>query len=78
MYFNDNIKGKIVIEIDKCVDELNSKILFKGLAKDKNVALSTLLINYVLLAKKLEKDPIELLKKNMDQIDKLTNKKRQS
>lgn len=68
MAFNDTIKGKITITIDKTGESLNSRISAKGLGNNPDVALTTLLYNFVLLALKNDKDPEKLIQKNLQNI----------
>lgn len=68
MPFNDKIKGKITITIDKIGENLNSNIATKGLGNNPDVALTTLLYNFVLLALKNEKDPEKLIQNNLQSI----------
>jgi hypothetical protein len=63
--FSSNVKGKITIEVEKVYGRLNSVMRPKGLAKDDEVLLSTLFMHFVQQAEKMNRDPSEILSKNL-------------
>lgn len=69
MYFNDNVRGKIIINVNKTYDKLNSRIEYKGMAQKSEVALSALMLHFAEVAQKMGKNPIELLQKNEKNIE---------
>jgi|GEM_PF-2149261 len=71
MKFHNQVKGKITINIDKVNGKLNSSISFKGLAEDPDVAITSLLINFVSFAIKNGKDPRKIISTNLEPMIKL-------
>jgi len=63
-----NNKGKIIIHIEKDGDNINSNMELKGIAKQKEVALTTLLINFASYSLKKDKDPEKLIEKHLKSI----------
>ncbi len=68
MKFHDEVKGKITINIDKIGTKLNSSINFKGLAKNPDVVLTSLLVNFVSFAINNGKDPKKIISQNLDSL----------
>ena len=66
--FTDKNKGKIIINIEKDNLQLNSAMHRSGIAKSNDVVISTLLINFVSFALRNDKDPREIIEKNLDGI----------
>jgi hypothetical protein len=67
MYFQDN-KGKIIIKLETIKGKLNSNMEFRGIAKDTETALTTLLVNFVSLSLEKGKDPQKMIDKNFQGI----------
>ena len=67
-------KGKIIIHVEKHCDKLNSNMELKGIAKQKDLVLTTLLINFASLSIENNKDPEELISKHMKRIIDMINK----
>jgi len=67
MYFENN-KGKIIIKIESTHGKLNSKMEFRGIAKNAETALTTLLVNFVSLSLEKGKDPQKLIDKHFSGI----------
>lgn len=78
MKFHDKVTGKIIITVDKIGEKLNSDITTKGLADEPDVVLTTLLVNFVLLAKKNGKDPEKLIENNLKNIISLVSQNKGS
>ena len=69
-------KGKIIIEVEKDKESINSNMELKGIAKQKELALTTLLINFASLSIENNKDPEELIAKHLKSIlEMIKNKK---
>ena len=68
MKFHNQVKGKITINIDKVNERLNSSMEFKGLAKDPDVVITSLLINFVSFAIKNGKDPQKIINSHLANI----------
>ena len=75
MKFHDQVKGKITINIDKINDSLNSNIQLRGLANDPDIALTSLLVNFVSYALRNGKDPQKIISNNLEGIIKMVDKK---
>jgi len=75
MKFHNKVKGKIIIQVDKLGDRLDSSIELKGLAKDPDVCITTLLINYISESIRHGKDPKTLFEKNINQLVEMVKKK---
>ena len=67
MYFQDN-KGKIIIKLETINGKLNSNMEFRGIAKNADTALTTLLVNYVSLSLEKGKDPQKMIDKHFQNI----------
>jgi hypothetical protein len=67
MYFEKN-KGKIIIKIESTHGKLNSKMEFRGIAKNAETALTTLLVNFVSLSLEKDKDPHQVIDKHFSGI----------
>jgi hypothetical protein len=67
MYFENN-KGKIIIKIESTHGKLNSKMEFRGIAKNAETALTTLLVNFVSLSLEKDKDPQKVIDKHFSGI----------
>lgn len=78
MKFHDKVTGKIIITVDKIGEKLNSDITTKGLADEPDIVLTTLLVNFVLLAKKNGKDPEKLIENNLKNIISLVDQNKGS
>ena len=74
MKFHNQVKGKITINIDKVNGRLNSSMEFKGLAKDPDVVITSLLINFVSYAIKNGKDPQKIISSHVTDMIKLFSK----
>jgi hypothetical protein len=70
MYFEKN-KGKIIIKVDNVEGKMNSVMEFRGIAKNTETALTTLLVNFVSLSLEKGKDPQKVLEKHFDGILKM-------
>ena len=62
MLHNPSI-GKIIIHLEKELEKVNSTMELRGIAKDPEITLTTLLINFASLSLKEGKDPKKLIKK---------------
>ncbi len=67
MYFQDN-KGKIIIKLETIKGKLNSNMEFRGIAKNTETALTTLLVNFVSLSLEKGKDPQKMIDKHFQGI----------
>ena len=67
MYFENN-KGKIIIKLESVKGRLNSKMEFRGIAKNAETALTTLLVNFVSLSLEKGKDPEQMIEKHFNGI----------
>jgi len=70
MYFENN-KGKIIIKVESVKGRLNSNMEFRGIAKNTETALSTLLVNFASLSLEKGKDPQEVINKQFSNILKM-------
>jgi hypothetical protein len=61
-------KGKIIIQIESENEKVNSSLVRQGIAKKPEIALTTLLINFVSLCVENDKDPKELIEKHLNDI----------
>ena len=61
-------KGKIIIHLEKIGEKVNSSMEFKGIAKQKELVLTTLLINFASLSIENGKDPKALIDKHLNSI----------
>jgi len=61
-------KGKIIIDIENENGKINSKMVNRGIAKKSEIALTTLLVNFVSLSLEKGKNPKELISKHLDEI----------
>ena len=66
--FTDKNKGKIIISVERDNLQLNSFMQCSGIAQGKEVVISTLLINFVSFVLKNDKDPREIIEKNLEGI----------
>ena len=66
--FEDKNKGKIIIQVEKEDQKINSTLKCNGIAKTPEIALTTLLINFVSLSIEKGKDPRTLIHKHLDGI----------
>jgi len=64
----DRNKGKIIIHIDKENEKINSTMIYKGIAKTPEIALTSLLVNFVSLCLEKGKDPKEIIEKHLSGI----------
>lgn len=67
MYFENN-KGKIIIKVENTHGKLNSNMEFRGIAKNAETALTTLLVNFVSLSLEKGKDPKKVIDKHFSSI----------
>lgn len=67
MYFEKN-KGKIIIKVDNVHGKLNSVMEFRGIAKNAETAITTLLVNFVSLSLEKGKDPQKVIDTHFDGI----------
>ena len=67
MYFENN-KGKIIIKLESVKGRLNSNMEFRGIAKNAETALTTLLVNFVSLSLEKGKDPEQMIEKHFNGI----------
>ena len=75
MKFHDNVKGKIIISIDKIGENLNSNIQLKGLANNVEITLTSLLVNFASFALRNDKDPEKIVEDNLKNIIKMIERK---
>ena len=61
-------KGKIIIHLEKIGEKVNSNMELKGIAKQKELVLTTLLINFASLSIENDKDPKTLIDKHLNSI----------
>ena len=61
-------KGKIIIDIENENGKINSKMVNRGIATKTEIALTTLLVNFVSLCIEKGKNPKELIGKHLDEI----------
>ena len=61
-------KGKIIIHLEKIGEKVNSSMELKGIAKQKELVLTTLLINFASLSIENDKDPKALIDKHLNSI----------
>lgn len=66
--FQEKNKGKIIIQVEKENQKINSTLKCNGIAKTPEVALTTLLINFVSLSIEKGKDPKKLISNHLDEI----------
>ncbi|MGF1635992.1 MAG: hypothetical protein ACFCUU_02890 [Cyclobacteriaceae bacterium] len=72
IFFSKN-QGKIIINIDRGENELDSVMQRKGCASNADISISTLLVNFVSLALENGRDPKKVFNANIDSlIDKLS------
>jgi len=67
MYFQNN-KGKIIIKVENVRGKLNSNMEFRGIAKNSETALTTLLVNFASLSIEKGKDPQQLIDTHFSKI----------
>lgn len=65
---NDPTKGKIIIHIEKDGEKINSSMNYKGIAKTPEIALTSLLVNFVSFCLEKGKNPQKLIDKNLPEI----------
>ena len=70
MYFENN-KGKIIIKLESNKGKLNSNMEFRGIAKNPETALTTLLVNFVSLSLEKGKDPEQMIERHFQGILKM-------
>ncbi len=63
--FDQRNKGKIIIHIENEDGKINSTMEFQGIAKQSEVTLTSLLVNFASLAMKKGKDPKNLIDKHL-------------
>ena len=68
-------KGKIIIHVEKVGEKVNPSMELKGIAKQNELVLTTLLINFASLSIKNNKDPDLLIKKHLKSIIEMINGK---
>jgi hypothetical protein len=64
-------KGKIIIRIENENGKINSNMEFIGIAKKAEIAITTLLVNFVSLSLEKGKDPKEVLDNHFEAILKM-------
>lgn len=69
--FENRNKGKIVIHIENDNGKINSTMEFQGIAKQSEITLTSLLVNFASLARKKGKDPNILIDKHLTGILKM-------
>ena len=62
---NDPNKGKIIIHVEKDREKINSSMNYRGIARSPEIALTTLLVNFVSLSLEKGKSPEHLIEKNL-------------
>jgi hypothetical protein len=67
MYFENN-KGKIIIKLENVKGKLNSSMEFRGIAKNTETALTTLLVNFISLSLEKGKDPEKVVDRHFSKI----------
>lgn len=70
---SDKNRGKIIIEIVNENGKLNSKMQFRGIAKNAETAITTLLINFASLSLEKGKNPQVLIEKHFQGIMDMLN-----
>ena len=65
---NNRNKGKILINVEKDGEKINSNMIYRGIAKNPEVTLTTLLVNFVSLCLDKGKNPKNLIDKNLQDI----------
>jgi len=68
-------KGKIIIHVEKTGEKVNSNLELTGIAKQKELVLTTLLVNFASLSIENNKDPEELIEKHLKSIIEMVKKK---
>ena len=71
MIFESKFKGKVIINIKIENDQLSSAIQRRGIAEDNKTAVSAVLATYISMCKLDNKDPVALLRKNLERIEKV-------
>jgi hypothetical protein len=66
--FLESNKGKLIIRIENDNGKINSNMEFTGIAKKSEIAITTLLVNFVSLSLEKGKDPKEVLDKHFEGI----------
>jgi hypothetical protein len=66
--FSEKNNGKIIIHMEKENDKMNSRMEFRGIAKNAETAITTLLVNFVSLSLEKGKDPHKVIDKHLDGI----------
>ena len=61
-------KGKIIIHLENIGEKVNSSMELKGIAKQKELVLTTLLMNFASLSIENDKDPKALIDKHLNSI----------
>jgi hypothetical protein len=61
-------KGKIIINVEKIGEKVNSSMELKGIAKQQELVLTTLLINFASLSIENNKNPEALIDKHLKSI----------
>ena len=74
--FIERTKGKILITVEPDNGRLNSSMMRKGLARKPDVALTTLLINFVSLALEQGKDPQAIVDRSLRELVDMVKAKR--
>ncbi len=76
MFLQKN-KGKIIINIEKDHERINSNMEFKGIAQKQDLAITTLLINFVSLSIDKGKDPKKIIDEHLENMIELIQKGKQ-
>ena len=66
--FNEQNKGRIIISVESEDSRLNSNMERKGIARKPDIALTTLLINFVSLALEKGKDPQAIIDSSLAEL----------
>jgi hypothetical protein len=74
--FIERTKGKIIITVERENARLNSNMMRRGLARQPDVALTTLLINFVSLALEQDKDPKAIVDSSLQELVEMVKSKR--
>ncbi len=69
--FDNRNKGKIAIHLENDNGKINSTMEFQGIAKQTEITLTSLLVNFASLARKKGKDPKIFIDKHLSGILKM-------
>jgi hypothetical protein len=78
MIFESENRGKVIISIELNEGKLNSHIQRKGIARNDKYAIGSVLGTFISMCREAEKDPRKVLNDNLDQLEDIIDRQRDS